>query len=392
MELAARLAEIQPSATLAVTARAAQLKAQGKNIISLSAGEPDFATPWRVQEAAIAAIKDGQTRYTAVDGTRELKAAILEKFKTDHGLAYDFSEVIVSSGAKQAIFNALLALLNPGDEVLIPAPFWVSYPDMVRLAGGVPVIIPTTAATHFHLDAAVLEALLTPRSRLLLLNSPSNPSGTVYGRETLTAVAEVLRRHPNVAILSDDIYEKIYWAATPFINILQVAADLQARTLLVNGMSKAYAMTGWRIGYAAGPKAWIAAMAMLQSQSTSNPNSIAQAASVVALRDCADDVAVMAKAFAARYQFFYQGLKEIPGIAVTEAQGAFYLFPNFSNWLKALKLKDDLALAEWLIEKAGIAAVPGSAFGAEAHLRFSFAYEQSTLEKALARLREVCPV
>jgi aspartate aminotransferase len=389
MELATRLADIQPSATLAVTARAARLKAEGRDILSLSAGEPDFATPLPIQEAAIAAIKNGQTRYTAVDGTKELKSAIIEKFKKDHGLDYDFSQVIVASGAKQAIFNGLLALLDEGDEVLIPAPYWVSYPDMVRLAGGVPVIVPTAA--DFQLTAATVEQYLTPRSRLLILNSPSNPSGVVYGRETLAALAEVLRAHPNIAILSDDIYEKIYWAPTPFVNILQVAADLQNRTLVINGMSKAYAMTGWRIGYAAGPAAWIGAMATLQSQSTSNPNSIAQAASVVALRACEQEVQAMSKAFAARYQFFYHGLNHLPGLGVNAAQGAFYLLPNFNNWMNTLNLKDDLALAEWLIEKAGIAAVPGSAFGATGHLRFSFAYEQSTLQAALERLRAVCP-
>jgi aspartate aminotransferase len=388
--LSARVQRIKPSPTLAVTARAALLKAQGRDIISLGVGEPDFDTPLPIRQAAIAAINAGATRYTAVDGTPGLKRAVVAKFARENGLDYTPAQVLVSCGGKQSFYNLAQALLNPGDEVIIPAPYWVSYPDMVLLADGVPVCVPTTAAQSFKISPAQLQAAITSRTRLFVINSPSNPTGMTYTRAELAALGEVLRQHPQVCIATDDMYEHILWQDEPFSNILHACPDLYARTIVLNGVSKAYAMTGWRIGYAAGPVALIQAMTAIQSQSTSNPASISQAAAQEALDGSQDFIPAMVSAFKARHDFMVQALNQIPGIQCLPTQGTFYLFPRVADAYSRLpKISDDLQFAEYLLEHAQLAVVPGSAFGTPHHLRLSIATSQALLEQAVQRLRTV---
>ncbi len=388
LETSRRAAAVKPSATIAVSARAAELRAAGRDILSLSMGEPDFPTPRRICQAAIAAIRDGQTRYTAVDGTPELKRAVQEKFRRENGLEYELDEIIATTGAKQAIYNLLLALLNPGDEVLVPAPYWVSYPDMVRLADGEPVILATTADQQFKIQPRQLAGAITPRTRLLLLNSPSNPTGKTYRRDEYRALAEVLQEHPRIAILSDEIYEHIYWGDEPYSSFAAACPELRDRTLLVNGVSKAYAMTGWRLGYAAGPAPWIRQMRKIQGQSTSNPCSIAQAAAVAALNGEQDTVRKMNRAFHRRHDRFIPALAALPGLDCAPTDGAFYAFPAIGEALAARPgLGDDVAFANWLLDTAGVAAVPGSAFGMPGHLRLSYAAADEVLDEALIRLR-----
>lgn len=383
MELAQRVQRIKPSPTLAVAARANQLKAAGKDIINLGVGEPDFDTPEHVKEAAIKAIKDGFTKYTAVDGIPALKQAICDKFQKENQLAYTPAQILVSCGCKQSFYNLAQALLNEGDEVLIPAPYWVSYPDMVLLADGKPVIIPTDFKQGFKVTAAQLQASITPKTRLLVLNSPSNPTGIAYSAKELHAIAEVLLKHPQVMVVSDDIYERILWSQS-FSNILNVCPELYERTVVLNGVSKTYAMTGWRIGYAAGPKALITAMTNIQSQSTSNPTSIAQIAAVAAINGEQSCVTEMVKAYQSRHQYLYQALQAMPGVKVHPADGTFYSFPDINEAL--LKGEDDLQFAEKLLNETGIALVPGSAFGSPGCIRLSFATSQANLEKAMQRL------
>lgn len=386
IQLSNRTQRIKPSATLALSARANQLKAAGKDIINLTVGEPDFDTPEYIKEAARKALKDGLTKYTAVDGTPGLKKALVNKYASENNLNYEPAQIIVSSGGKQSFYNLAQALLNEGDEVIIPAPYWVSYPDMVLLADGKPVIIHTTIDQHFKISAEQLEKAITPKTKLLVINSPSNPTGMVYNKTELTALAKVLLKHPQVLIATDDMYEHIYWGQEPFVNILNVCPELYSRTIVLNGVSKAYAMTGWRIGYAAGPKEIITAMANIQSQSTSNPNSIAQAAAQFALEYDQQWVRDMNKIYHARYELMFNGLNKIPGVQCPPAEGAFYSFPDMQKLIDN-RFKNDLELAEYLLLEAGIATVPGSAFGTEGCLRMSFATNEATIETALARLQ-----
>ncbi len=387
IRLSARVNRIKPSPTLAVTNRARELKAQGKDVIGLGAGEPDFDTPEHVKEAAIRAIRDGFTKYTAVDGTPGLKQAVIAKFRRDNGLDYAPEEILVSVGGKQSFFNLAQALLDNGDEVIIPAPYWVSYPDMVLLADATPIIISAGIDQSFKIRPEQLERTITRETRLLVLNSPSNPTGAAYTRAELAALGEVLLKHPQVLIATDDMYEHILWADEPFSNILNACPDLKDRTIVLNGVSKVYAMTGWRIGYAAGPKALIAAMRKIQSQSTSNPTSIAQVAAEAALNGDQGCVATMVRAFKERHDHVVSRLNRLRGVRCLPSQGTFYAFPDFSKAIASMDgVKNDTELAEYILNKAEVALVPGSAFGAEGHLRFSYATSMETLDKALDRL------
>ena len=387
IRLSGRVNRIKPSPTLAVDARAKELKAQGKDVISLGAGEPDFDTPEHVKEAAIRAIRDGFTKYTAVDGTPGLKQAVIAKFKRDNGLEYTPAEILVSVGGKQSFFNLAQALLENGDEVIIPAPYWVSYPDMVLLADASPVIITAGIDQAFKIRAEQLDRIITRKTRLLVINSPSNPTGAVYSRAELAALGDVLRKFPNVLIATDDMYEHILWSDEPFCNILNVCPDLKDRTIVLNGVSKVYAMTGWRIGYAAGPKPLIAAMKKIQSQSTSNPTSIAQVAAEAALNGDQGCIAPMVRAFKERHDRVMDRLNKIRGVRCLASQGTFYAFPDFSKAIVATAgVSNDVEMAEYLLNKGEVALVPGSAFGAEGHLRLSYATSMETLEKALDRI------
>ncbi len=389
LPLAHRVHRVKPSPTLAVTARAAELRAAGKDIIGLGAGEPDFDTPDHIKEAAIAAIRNGETKYTAVDGTPALKQAIIAKFARDNGLQYEPSQILVSCGGKQSFFNLVMALLNPGDEVIIPAPYWVSYPDMVRLADGEPVIVDAGIDQHFKITPGQLKAAITDKTKLFVINSPSNPTGVAYSREELAALAEVLLEFPRVLIATDDMYEHILWTEAPFCNILDACPELYSRTIVLNGVSKAYSMTGWRIGYAGGPEPLIKAMKKIQSQSTSNPASISQAAAVAALDGDQGCIAPMLKAFKERHDFVVGKLNELPGVECLPSDGTFYSFPNLHHILEKRKdLHNDVELAEWLLQDAGVALVPGSAFGAPGYMRLSFATSMGNLEDALNRLHK----
>jgi len=385
LKLSDRVQSIKPSPTLAVTNRAAELRAAGKDIIGLGAGEPDFDTPEHIKTAAIKAIENGFTKYTAVDGTPDLKKAIINKFKRDNGLEYNANQILVSCGGKQSFFNLSLALLNPGDEVVIPAPYWVSYPDMVIVAEGVPVFIETSAATRFKITAEQLEAAITPKTKLVVLNSPSNPSGMAYTKAELESLAAVLLKHPQVLVATDDMYEPILWTEESFNNILTVCPELYDRCIVLNGVSKAYSMTGWRIGYAAGPEKLIGAMKKIQSQSTSNPTSIAQVAAQVALEGDQGCVADMVKVFKQRHDYLVAELNKIDGVECLHGDGTFYVFPDFSGAQAKLGCETDNDLAEKLLE-AGVALVPGSSFGTPGHMRLSFATSDENLQKAIERL------
>jgi aspartate aminotransferase len=392
VKLSKRVQKVKPSPTLAVTARAAKLKSEGKDVIGLGAGEPDFDTPLHIADAGVEAIRTGVTRYTAVDGTAELKDAIIAKFKRENGLTYDRSQILVSSGAKQTCFNLCAALLDPGDECVIPAPYWVSYPDMVLLADGIPVSVYGGAEQGYKITPAQLAAAITPRTKLFILNSPSNPTGAAYSGSELKALGEVLDQHPQVVIATDEMYEHIYWAAEPFVSFAQANPQLYARTVTINGVSKAYAMTGWRIGYCGGPKEVVAAMSTIQGQSTSNASSISQRAATVALNDSQACVIEMNKAFKQRHDFVVAGLNAIPGISCRPGAGTFYAFADVTGAMHALGLKDDNAFAEYLLVEAGVAVVPGSGFGAPGHMRLSFACSMKTLEDALQRIERVLAV
>jgi len=384
--LSERAARLQPSPTLAVTARAAALKAEGKDIIGLGAGEPDFDTPEHIKEAAIRAMRAGQTKYTAVEGTLSLRRAVVDKFKRDNGLSYTTNQVLVSSGGKQSFFNLCQAVINPGDEVVVPAPYWVSYPEIVAIAGGIPVMPYAGADQGYRLTPAQLDAAISKRTRLVVINSPSNPTGMAYRRAELLAFGAVLRKHPDVLIATDDMYEPFIWHGEPFCNIVMVCPDLYDRTLVLNGCSKAYAMTGWRIGYAGGPEAIIKAMGNMQSQSTSNPCSISQAAAEAALNGEQECVRIMCRAFHERHEYVHKALKAMPDVAVLPADGTFYAFPDFSRVIQRLKLKDDIELCERLLVDVGVAVVAGSSFGAPGHLRLSFATSMDNLKGALGRI------
>ncbi len=369
-----------------MTARAAAMKRAGKDVISLSVGEPDFDTPEHIREAGIAAIRAGHTRYTNSDGAPELKDAIIAKFKRDNGLVYERNQILVSTGAKQTLFNLCMAVVNPGDEVVIPAPYWVSYPDMVLLADGQPVTPIGTAEQGYKITPRQLAAAITPKTRLVLFNSPSNPTGAAYTRAELAALGEVLLEHPRVLIGTDDIYEKIYWADEPFSSLAQVVPALYPRTITINGCSKGYAMTGWRVGYCGGPAEIVAAMATIQGQSTTNASSISQQAAIAALNGPQDEVARMNESFRQRHDFFVAGLNALPGISCRPGAGTFYAFADVSGAIQQLGLHDDNAFCEYLLNEALVAGVPGSGFGAPGHLRLSFATSMENLRKALDRM------
>jgi aspartate aminotransferase len=384
-----RVQRVKPSATLAVTARAARLKAQGKDVIGLGAGEPDFDTPEHIRNAGIDAIEGGFTRYTNVDGIDELKDAIRAKFERDNGLTYERAQILVSSGAKQTIYNLCMAVLDPGDEAVVPAPYWVSYPDMVLLADGLPVMPLAGMAQGYKISPRQLQAAITPKTRLLLLNSPCNPTGAAYTRAELRALGEVLLEHPRIVIGTDDMYEKIYWEPEPFCSLVSAVPELYPRTVTINGVSKAYAMTGWRIGYCGGPKELIHAMSTIQGQSTSNPSSISQRAAVAALNGDQSCVAKMNEAFKERRDFVVRALNALPGVSCLPGAGTFYAFADVSRAMAALGCRDDVEFTELLLNEAGVAVVPGSGFGAPGHMRLSFATSLPILEKALERMARV---
>ncbi|MBV6423484.1 MAG: Aspartate aminotransferase [Steroidobacteraceae bacterium] len=384
-----RVQRVKPSPTLAVTARAAKLRAEGKDIVALGAGEPDFDTPAHIAAAGVDAIRSGFTRYTNVDGINELKDAIIAKFRRDNGIEYERSQIIVSSGAKQTIYNLCMAVLDPGDEVVIPAPYWVSYPDMVLLADGLPVMPFAGANQGYKITPRQLEAAITPKTRLVLLNSPCNPTGAAYTRAELRALGEVLMAHPRIVIGTDDMYEKIYWASEPFCSLLTAVPELYDRTVTINGCSKAYAMTGWRLGYCGGPKELVTAMSTIQGQSTSNASSITQRAAVVALNGDQTCVAEMNAQYRKRHDYIVEGLNSLPGISCLPGAGTFYAFADVSAAMHAMGCRDDNAFAELLLNEGGVAVVPGSGFGAPGHMRISFACSMETLEKAVDRMARV---
>lgn len=391
----AALGRIQPSPTLAVTSRVLELKRQGIDVIGLGAGEPDFDTPDFVKEAAIEAIRAGKTKYTNVDGTAELKDAIATKFKRDNGLSYAANQISVNVGGKHTLFNALVASVEAGDEVIIPAPYWVSYPDIVNFAGGTPVVIEAGAAQGYKINPAQLEAAITPATKWLILNSPSNPTGAAYSRTELEAIADVLRRHPHVLVMADDMYEHIVYDDFVFTTIAEVAPDLYDRTLTVNGCSKAYSMTGWRIGFAGGPEWLIKAMGKLQSQSTSNPCSIAQAAATAALNGDQSFLQARNAAFQSRRDLVVSMLNQVNGIHCPRPEGAFYVYPDVSGLIGKTTpggkvIVNDAALIEYFLDDARVAAVNGAAFGLEPAFRVSYATSEEILTEACNRIQEAC--
>ena len=385
LQIAQRVQAIKPSPTLAVTARAAAMRAAGHDIVGLGAGEPDFDTPHHIKEAAIDALNKGYTKYTPVDGIPALKQAVIKKFARENQLEYHLKQVIVSCGGKQAFYNMAQALLNPGDEVIIPAPYWVSYPDMVMLAGAEPVIVSANIQHGFKITPKQLEVAITDKTRLFVINSPSNPTGVHYSDKELAELGEILTQYPKIVVATDDMYEHILWEGT-FKNILNLCPALYDRTVVLNGVSKAYAMTGWRIGYAAGPERLIQKMETIQSQSTSNPTSISQYAALAALEGNQAGIHEMVKVFKDRHDFVLESLRKINGVECLPCQGTFYIFPNMQGTMARLGFKTDIEFGEFLIEKAGVALVPGSAFGAPGYMRISFATSMDNLKKAMERL------
>ena len=384
-----RAANLQPSATIAIAQKSRELKAQGKDIISLSMGEPDFPTPEIIKEAGIAAINANQSHYPPIDGIPALKEAIIKKLQRDNNLEYNGKEIIVSTGCKQAIYNLAQAILNPDDEVIIPAPYWVSYPQITELTGANNVFITADISQNFKITAKQLESAITPKTKMVLFNSPSNPSGAMYSLEELQALSAVLIKHPNIIIASDDIYEHLNWSGEKFYNLINAEPKLQKQTVILNGVSKAYAMTGWRIGFAAGPAEIINAMKKIQSQSTSGACNIAQHAAACALNCDLDIVTPMVKALHERHDFVCTTLNELPGISCVPVQTAMYCFPDCNALIKALGLKDDIELASYLLDEAEVALVPGTAFGMPGYLRISIAAEMKLLKTAIQRITKV---
>jgi aspartate aminotransferase len=388
IKISNRVAQIKPPATIMVSMKAMELKAKGHDIISLSFGEPDFETPDHIRQAAVDAIWRGETRYPPVDGTPALKNAIIRKLRTENRLEFEANQIFVSNGAKQSLFNLLVSLLNPGDEVIVCAPYWVSYPDMIKIADGEPVILACTVETGFKITPRQLENSITEHTRLLILNSPSNPTGKVYSAAEYRALAEVLSEYPKVMVVCDDIYEHIYWGDEPFHTLLNVCPELTDRTVIINGVSKAYAMTGWRIGYAAGPKDIITEMRKVQGQSTSGACSISQAAAVAALEGPQACIAQMRAEYKHRYAWLLEALNGIEGVECAESDGAFYAFPSFKAVIDGMDdIRDDVELAAWMLEHAGVAMVPGTAFGAPGHLRLSYATSMENLQECVRRIR-----
>lgn len=392
-QLSSRLDLIKPSATLTISQAARQLQREGHDVLSLSAGEPDFPTPPNVIQAAKKAMDDGFTKYTAVGGTLDLKKTVINKFAQENDLTYELEEVVVSAGAKQILYNALMATLNPKDEVVIPAPYWVSYVDMVNLAEGKPVVITCTQEQNFKMTPQHLQDHISSKTKWLILNSPSNPTGAVYSEEELCAIGEVLRAHPNVLVMSDDIYEHILYTQEPFKTLAQVAPDLKNRVLTINGVSKAYSMTGWRIGYAGGPADLISAIIKIQSQSTSNPCSISQMAAIEALTGPQDFLKPRCEEFKKRCDYVVNRLNQIEGLACLTPEGSFYAYPNCSGVVgrqtpSGMQIESDGDFSQYLIETAQVAVVPGNAFGMSPYFRVSYATDMKTLEKALDRIEK----
>mgnify|MGYP006149950351 FL=1 len=384
-----RMNRVKPSATSAVLNLAAQLREEGKDIISLGAGEPDFETPPHIKDAAIKAIRDGYTRYTAIDGCADLKNAIQEKFHRDNGLKYSHDEILVSSGAKQTLFNLCIGLLSKDDEAIIPSPYWVSYPDMVRVADGIPIIIETGIEDDFKITCEQLKRNITNKTKLLFMNSPSNPTGSCYSKNELIEISKVLIDHPNIIIAVDDIYEKIYWGKAPFYSLATVAPELNNQIVTINGVSKCYAMTGWRIGYAGGPKEIISAMKTIQSQSTGNPCSVSQIAAIAALNGDQSCIQEMNLAYQDRNNFLVDALNLIPGFECKKAEGAFYAFPKVIDAITQKGLKNDIELVDLILNKTGVAMVPGTPFGAPGYIRLSFACSKENLMEAVNRIKKV---
>ncbi|MCZ6808622.1 MAG: pyridoxal phosphate-dependent aminotransferase [Proteobacteria bacterium] len=387
LSVSERMSRVMPSATSAVLGLAAELREAGRDIISLGAGEPDFETPDHIKQAAIEAINAGETKYTAIDGTSQLKAAIQRKFEHDNGLSYAPDQILVSCGAKHTLFNACMAILSHGDEAVIPAPYWVSYPDMVRVAEGTPVIIQTGIESDFKVTPEQLEAAISDKTRVMFLNSPANPTGSCYTRAELEAIGDVLKRHPQVVVLADDIYEHIHWADEPFCSIATAGPDLLDQVITINGVSKCYAMTGWRIGYAGGPKEVIRAMKTIQSQITSNPSSISQVAAAAALDGDQTCITEMVAAYKERSDYIVKALNEIPGFECRNGEGAFYAFPQVTGAMQEKGLAEDNDLVKLLLNEADVVMVPGTPFGAPGYVRISFACSIDELEKAVARIR-----
>ncbi len=384
-----RVNKIQPSATLAISARAGELRAQGVDVINMSVGEPDFTTPQHICNAAVDAIEAGYTHYLPVDGLPELKQAVIAKFNNENQISYEKNQVMVSTGAKQCLFNLAQALIQPGDEVLIPRPYWVSYPAMITLAGGTPVYIETQQANNHKLTAEELGAAITDKTKLLILNSPSNPSGMCYSKDELKDLAEVLLKHPNVLVASDDMYEHLLWQGDGFSNIVNACPEMYDRTIVINGVSKAYAMTGWRIGYCGGPAPLIGAMKKVQSHATANACSISQYAALAALSGSQNCVAEMRETFKQRHDLVFNALSQMPGFKTHASDGTFYQFPNVEGAYAALGVENDVGFCEKLLNDASIAAVPGTAFGSPGHLRLSFATDETTLTDAMSRITKL---
>ena len=385
--LSNRIQKVKPSATLTISAKAMELRANGIDVISLSAGEPDFDTPEHIKEAAIEAINNGQTKYTPVDGTPDLKDAIINKFQKDNNLQYQRENIIVSTGAKQTLFNLFQSVLGSDDEVVIISPYWVSYPDMVILADAKPVIVETRQEDNFDIDMASFKAALTDKTKLLILNSPSNPTGITYTKEQYESMGKILSDYPNVLIVTDDMYEHIYWGNEPFTSFAEVCPNLFDRTITVNGVSKAYAMTGWRIGYCGAPASIVKGMKKVQGQSTSNPSSVSQAAAIAALNGSHDSVKMMVGEYKKRHDYMYDALNEINGFNTSPGTGAFYLFPEVSTVIKSQGFADDIEFSSFLIDQANVAVIPGSAFGAEGCIRISYATSMELLKESISRIK-----
>ena len=385
--LSNRIQKVKPSATLTISAKAMELRANGIDVISLSAGEPDFDTPEHIKEAAIEAINNGQTKYTPVDGTPDLKDAIINKFQKDNNLQYQRENIIVSTGAKQTLFNLFQSVLGSDDEVVIISPYWVSYPDMVILADAKPVIVETRQEDNFDIDMASFKTALTDKTKLLILNSPSNPTGITYTKEQYESMGKILSDYPNVLIVTDDMYEHIYWGKEPFTSFAEACPNLFDRTITVNGVSKAYAMTGWRIGYCGAPVSIVKGMKKVQGQSTSNPSSVSQAAAIAALNGSHDSVKMMVGEYKKRHDYMYDALNEINGFNTAPGTGAFYLFPEVSTVIKSQGFADDIEFSSFLIDQANVAVIPGSAFGAEGCIRISYATSMELLKESISRIK-----
>ena len=389
ISLSNRIQRVKPSPTLAVTALANQLRAEGRDVIGLAAGEPDFDTPDYIKQAAIEAINQGKTKYTAVDGTAGLKQAIINKFKRENGFDFTAEQILVSVGGKQAFYNLCQTLLNEGDEVIIPAPYWVSYPDIVKLADATPIIVEGDISQSFKITPEQLQQAITDKTKLFIINSPSNPSGKAYTTAELKALGEILLKHPDIIVMTDDIYEHIVWTDEGFVNILNACPELADQTIVINGVSKAYSMTGWRIGYSGGPADLIKGMKKIQSQSTSNPTTIAQYAAQAALEGDQRFLKETCAIFKERHDFVHKKLNEMEGVECPDSDGTFYSFPSFHAVIDRMDgIEDDVQLAQYLLEKAEVALVPGSAFGLSGHLRLSYATDMESLEKALTRIRQ----